>query len=158
MSQITFFTTSTAANRYNGAEYTRRAQNLPVAPNYKGTDPRSSDAASRTVRRGTAERLSVFRTVGRAVIVSSRLVAGLEKSGRLVAICDQKIFLATRSQAAVVNLATDFSTKGPVWRPQFCARFHVRTNSTVRRPENERQVSENEIQNFENLSRYSRNF
>ena len=43
--------------------------------------------------------------------------AGLEKSGRLVAICDQKIFLATRSQAAVVNLATNFSTKGPVWRP-----------------------------------------
>ena len=70
---------------------------------------------------------------------------GLEKSGRLVAICDQKIFLATRSQAAVVNLATNFSTKGPVWRPQFCARFHVRTNGTVRRPENERQVSENEI-------------
>ena len=80
--------------------------------------------------------------------------AGLEKSGRLVAICDQKIFLATRSQAAVVNLATNFSTKGPVWRPQFGARFHVRTNGTVRRPENERQVSENEIQNFENLSRY----
>ena len=82
---------------------------------------------------------------------------GLEKSGRLVAICDQKIFLATRSQAAVVNLATNFSTKGPVWRPQFCALFHVRRNGTARRPENERQVSENEIQNFENLSRYSRN-
>ena len=86
-----------------------------------------------------------------------RLPAGLEKSGRLVAMCDQKIFLATRSQAAVVNLATNFSTKGPVWRPQFCALFHVRTNGTVRRPENERHVSENEIQNFENLSRYSRN-
>ena len=43
-------------------------------------------------------------------------MSGLEKSGRLVAICDQKIFLATRSQAA----ATNFSTKGPVWRPQFC--------------------------------------
>ena len=56
----------------------------------------------------------------------------------------------------MVNLATKFSTKGPVWRPQFCARFHVRTNGTVWRPENERQVSENEIQNFENLSRYSR--
>ena len=81
---------------------------------------------------------------------------GLEKSGRLVAICDQKIFLATRSEAAVVNLATNFATKGPVWRPQFCALFHVRTNGTVWRPENERQVSENEIQNFENLSRYSR--
>ena len=85
------------------------------------------------------------------------LTAGLEKSGRLVAICDQKIFLATRSYAAVVNLATKFSTKGPVWRPQFCARFRERTNGTVWRPENERQVSENEIQNFENLSRYSRN-
>ena len=60
---------------------------------------------------------------------------GLEKSGRLVAICDQKIFLATRSWAAVVNLATNFSTKGPVSRPQFCARFHVRTNGTVWRPE-----------------------
>ena len=60
---------------------------------------------------------------------------GLEKSGRQVAICDQKTFLATRSQAAVVNLATNFSTKGPVWRPQFCARFHVRTNGTVGRPE-----------------------
>ena len=56
----------------------------------------------------------------------------------------------------MVNLATNFSTKGPVWRPQFCARFHVRTNGTVWRPENERQVSENEIQNFENLSRLIR--
>ena len=82
---------------------------------------------------------------------------GLEKSGRLVAICDQKIFLVTRSWAAVVNLATNFSTKGPVWRPQFCARFHVRTNGTVWRPEKEQQVSENEIQNVENFSRYSRN-
>ena len=54
---------------------------------------------------------------------------GLEKSGRLVAICDQKIFLATRSWAAVVNLATNFSTKVPVWRPQFYAR--LRTNGTV---------------------------
>ena len=57
----------------------------------------------------------------------------------------------------MVNLATNFSTKGPVWRPQFCARFRVRTNGAVWRPENERQVSENEIQNFKNLSHYSRN-
>ena len=84
-------------------------------------------------------------------------LSGLEKSGCLVAICDQKIFLVTRSRVVVVNLATNFSTKGPVWRPQFCSRFHVRTNGTVWRPEKEHQVSENEIQNFENLSRYSRN-
>ena len=90
-------------------------------------------------------------------LVEEKFPAGLEKSGRLVAICDQKIFLATRSWAAVVKLATNFSTKGPVWRPQFCARFHVRTNGTVWRPEKEQQVSENEIQIFENLSRYSRN-
>ena len=57
----------------------------------------------------------------------------------------------------MVNLATNFSTKGPVWRPQFWAGFRVRTNGTVWRPQNERQVSENEIQNFENLSRYSHN-
>ena len=82
---------------------------------------------------------------------------GLEKSGRLVAICDQKIFFATRSWAAVVNLATNFSTQGsslatPVlrWVPYADKRYCRATGK-------ERQVSENYIQNFENLSRYSRN-
>ena len=84
------------------------------------------------------------------------LPAGLEKSGHLVAICDQKIYFATRSWAAVVNLATNFSTKGPVWPPQFCAQFHVRTNGTLRRSE-KNEVSESEIQNFESLSRSLRN-
>ena len=57
---------------------------------------------------------------------TKRTNTGLEKSGRLVAICDQKIFLATRSWAAVVNLATNFSTQGsslatPVLRWVPCA-------------------------------------
>ena len=68
---------------------------------------------------------------------------GLEKPGRLVAICDQKIFLATRSWAAVVNLATKFSTQGsslatPVLRWVPCANklYCIATGK-------ERQVSEN---------------
>ena len=69
--------------------------------------------------------------------------SGLEKSGRLVAICDQKIFLATKSWAAVVNLATNFSNQGsslatPVLRWVPCAnkRYCIATGK-------ERQVSEN---------------
>ena len=51
--------------------------------------------------------------------------SGLEKSGRLVAICDQKIFLATTSQAAVPVLVFFFAPfcNCSLWRSALATRF-----------------------------------